>query len=109
MVFVVIARDGTDDGALERRLRVRPRHMERIAPCAERGEILAGVALLDRPGDGKMVGSLMVVDLPDETAVRNWLAEDPYMREGVWKDITILPGRVAPLPYVPWPGSTRAG
>ncbi len=104
MVFVVIAHDGKDPEAPARRMATRPRHMARIGPCAEKGELLAGVALLDRP-DGTMVGSVMVVDLPDEAAVRAWLAEDPYMKEGVWKDVTIQPGRVAPLPYRKLPGS----
>ena len=52
-----------------------------------------------------MVGSVMVLDLPDEAAVRAWLAEDPYTKEGVWQDVAILPGRVAPLPYRPLPGA----
>ena len=107
MVFVVIARDGRDEGAVPRRMAARPRHMERIAPCAARGELLAGVAILDRP-DGSMTGSVMVLDLPDEAAVRAWLAEDPYSREGVWQEVTILPGRVAPLPYRPLPGTAPA-
>ena len=49
MVFVVIAHEGEDAEALPRRMAARPRHMARIGPCAERGEILAGIALLDRP------------------------------------------------------------
>ncbi|HZF77248.1 MAG TPA: YciI family protein [Acetobacteraceae bacterium] len=100
MVFVVIAQDGRDEGAVPRRMATRPRHMQRIMPCAERGELLAGIALLNEPG-GRMVGSVMVLDLPDEEAVRAWLAADPYAEAGVWQDITILPGRVAPLPYRP--------
>ena len=100
MVFVVIAHDGRDEEALPRRMTTRPRHMQRITPCAERGELLAGVAVLDRP-EGNMVGSVMVLDLPDEDAVRAWLAADPYAQAGVWEDITILPGRIAPLPYRP--------
>jgi uncharacterized protein YciI len=104
MVFVVIARDGTDAEAPARRMATRPRHMARIGPCAERGEMVVGVATLDRP-DGTMTGSVMVLDLPDEAAVRAWLDEDPYMKEGVWKDVTIMPGRVAPLPYRPLPGA----
>ncbi len=108
MVFVVIAHDGRDEGAPARRMATRPRHMERIAPCAERGEMLAGIALLDQP-EGRMIGSVMVLDLPDEAAVRTWLAEDPYMREGVWQEVTVLPGRVAPLPYRPLPGSPPPG
>ncbi len=69
---------------------------------------LTRIALLDRP-DGAMVGSVVVLDLPDEAAVRAWLAEDPYTQEGVWQDITILPGRVAPLPYRPLPGTKPSG
>lgn len=102
MVFVVIAHDGSDADAVPRRMATRPDHMARIGPCAERGELLAGVALLDAP-EGRMVGSVMVVDLPDEAAVRAWLAEDPYSKAGVWQDVTILPGRIAPLPYRPLP------
>lgn len=102
MVYVVIAHDGTDADAVPRRMAARPAHMARIAPCAERGELLAGVALLENT-EGAMVGSVMVLDLPDEAAVRAWLAADPYTAAGVWKDITILPGRVAPLPYHPLP------
>jgi hypothetical protein len=104
MVFVVIAHDGKDAEAPARRQAVRPRHMARIGPQAEAGTMVLGVAVLDRP-EGTMTGSVMVLDLPDEAAVRAWLAEDPYMKEGVWKDVTILPGRVAPLPYRALPGS----
>ncbi len=105
MAFVVIAHDGKDPDAPQRRMQARPSHMERVRPCAEAGELVAGVALLDKP-EGTMVGSVMVLDLPDEAAVRAWLEQDPYMRGGVWKDITILPARVAPLPYRPLPGAT---
>lgn len=108
MAFVVIAHDGKDAEAPQRRQAARPRHMERVRPCAERGELLAGIALLDRP-DGAMVGSVVVLDLPDEAAVRAWLAEDPYTKEGVWRDVTILPGRVAPLPYRALPGTKPSG
>ena len=54
--------------------------------------------------DGRMIGSMMVLDLPDETAVHAWLAEDPYVRQDVWKDISILPFQIAPLKYRPLPG-----
>lgn len=108
MAFVVILHDGRDAGALERRLAARPRHFERVRPLAAEGEVVFGGAILDAP-EGGMVGSVVVLDLPDEAAVRAWLAEDPYMREGVWKDVTILPFRIAPLPYRPLPGSDGRG
>jgi uncharacterized protein len=105
MVFVVIVHDGTDAEALQRRMAARPRHFARVEPYARSGELVAGIALLDAP-DGKMIGSVVLLDLPDEAAVRAWLADDPYTKEGVWQDVTILPGRIAPLPYRPLPGST---
>jgi uncharacterized protein YciI len=108
MVFVVIAHDGADEDAPQRRAKARPRHMERVGPCAQRGELLAGIAILDQP-DGEMVGSVVVLDLPDEAAVHAWLAEDPYVREGVWKNVTIHPGRVAQLPYKPLVALNQAG
>lgn len=108
MIFVVIAHDGMDAGALQRRAAARPKHMERVEPRARSGELLAGVALLDRP-DGNMVGSMMVLDLPDEAAVKRWLAEDPYTQGGVWKSVTIHPGRIAQLPYRPLTGSPLSG
>jgi uncharacterized protein YciI len=107
MVFVVIAHDGMDAGARERRATARPRHMERVEPSARRGELLAGIALLDRP-DGAMIGSVVVLDLPDEASVQAWLAEDPYTQEGVWKHVTIHPGRVAQLSYKPLAGTAPA-
>ncbi len=108
MIFVVIAHDGMDAGAVQRRHAARPKHMERVEPLARNGELLAGVALLDRP-DGAMVGSMMVLDLPDEAAVKKWLAEDPYTQGGVWKNVTIHPGRVAQLPYRPLVAAPVAG
>ena len=108
MVFVVIAHDGKDAEAPQRRMATRPRHMARISPCADRGELLAGVAVLDGP-EGAMVGSVMVLDLPDEAAVRAWLAADPDSQQGVWKDIAVLPGRVAPLAYRPLTGAAPPG
>lgn len=103
MAFVVIAWDGKDEGALARRMAARPGHMEAVTPMARDGRLLLGGALLDAP-EGKMVGSVAIVDLPDEAAVRAWIAGDPY-GQGVWQDVTIHPFRVAPLPYRPLPGS----
>jgi uncharacterized protein YciI len=104
MSFLVIAHDGKDAAALERRLAARPAHFERVPAEAASGRLVIGGAILDAP-EGKMVGSALVLDLPDEAAVRAWLSADPYTEGGVWQDITIMPFRVAPLPYKPLPGS----
>jgi hypothetical protein len=91
--FLVIARDGTDEGAIERRRRVRPSHLESIAPLVEAGRVLVGGAILSSSGD--MVGSMLLVDFPDRSDVHAWLEGDPYVTGGVWKEIDVTPFRTA--------------
>jgi uncharacterized protein YciI len=101
---VIIARDGTDEGAEARRLAVRGAHMERVRPMAEDGTLAAGGAILDAPG-GRMVGSIAVIARADDASARAWMAEDPYVTGGVWRDISLHGTRFAPLPYRPLPGA----
>ncbi len=100
---VVIAMDGRDDGAEQRRLAVRGAHMERVAPMAADGTLALGGAILDAAG--RMTGSIAVIARPDEASARAWLADDPYVTGGVWQEITLHPTRFAPLPYRPLPGA----
>jgi uncharacterized protein len=93
MQFLVIARDGTDDEAIDRRKRVRPTHLEAIAPLVDEGHVLVGGAILNE--DGEMVGSMLLVDFPDRGGVDAWLEADPYVTGGVWKEIEVQPFRAA--------------
>lgn len=102
--FAVIARDGTDAAAPQRRQDVRPRHFARLGPEVAAGRIRLGGAILDAP-DGQMVGSIIALALPDEAAVRDWLAEEPYVAEGVWQDISITRWRIGAQPYPALPGA----
>ena len=101
---VIIARDGTDEGAEARRLAARGAHMERVRPMAADGTLAAGGAILDAPG-GRMVGSIAVIARADDASARAWMAEDPYVTGGVWRDISLHGTRFAPLPYRPLPGA----
>ena len=93
MEFLVMARDGSDEGAIERRQRTRPTHLASIAPLVEGGNILVGGAILNEAGD--MVGSMLLVDFPDRSDVDAWLAADPYVTDGVWREIEVTPFRTA--------------
>jgi hypothetical protein len=93
MEFLVVARDGTDDEAIERRRRARPTHLEAIAPRVDAGNILVGGAMLSE--DGEMIGSMLLVDLPDRAAVDEWLKVDPYVTGDVWREIEVRPFRTA--------------
>ena len=91
MDFLVIAMDGTDEGAPDRRMAARANHLEGIARLKEEGRFLAGGAILD--DDGKMIGSAVILDFPNRESAEAAVAEDPYSKGNVWQDITIRPFR----------------
>jgi uncharacterized protein YciI len=99
MRYAVIARDGTDPEAKARRLAVRPAHLERVVPFVERGRVLIGGAILDEDGD--MVGSILLTDFASREEVEAWVADDPYVTGGVWKEIEVLDFRPAVGAWLP--------
>lgn len=101
---VIIAMDGTDAEAPERRLAVRQAHMARVAPMAADGTLALGGAILDAPS-GRMIGSIAVTAHASDAAAKEWMAADPYVTGGVWRDIRLHGTRFAPLPYQPLPGA----
>jgi len=95
MQFLLVAFDGTDPGALERRMKVRPEHLDKIAILKKRGEFLLGGAILD--DNEKMIGSMIVYEFPDRAALDTNLKNEPYVIHGVWKKIDIMPYRLAKI------------
>lgn len=96
MGYAIIAFDGTD---ASRRREARARHMDVITRWAADGRLALGVPLLDP--DSKAIGSLMVLNVPDETHVKEYVGEEPFAREGVWSRFEALPFSIASLPYQP--------
>lgn len=95
MQFLLVAFDGTDAEALDRRLKVRENHLNKISLLKQRGEFKFGGAILD--DDGKMTGSMIVYDYPDRESLDASLQNEPYFTEGVWKKIEIRPFRIAKI------------
>src|SRR3990167_6335170 len=87
MQFVVIGLDGTDEKALDRRMAVRADHLAMGDKLVESGNLWYGAALLS--DNGKMKGSLYVVDFLSEKELQAWLAIEPYVVGNVWQNITI--------------------
>lgn len=94
MQFLIIAHDGEDKDALDRRLTVREAHLASCAAGVKAGEHLVGAALLDYAG--KMRGSVMIVDYPSRKEVDEWLAKEPYVVKEVWKKIEVIPCKIGP-------------
>jgi uncharacterized protein YciI len=93
MQFLLTAYDGSDPEALERRLKIRGEHLEKIAGLKKEGKFLIGGAILD--DGGKMIGSMIVYEFPDRQSLDERLKDEPYFTKGVWKKVDIQPFRLA--------------
>ena len=83
--FVVRAYDG--EGVLEKRLEVRPRHLESIERI--RKHVVCAGGLLD--DEGKMKGSALIMDFESRKELDDYIANEPYVLEKVWEKISIEP------------------
>ena len=70
--FVIYAKDGVDEQAIDRRMAVRPTHFEGIKKLKEAGNYILGGAILDN--NGKMIGSTMILQFETEEAFQELLA-----------------------------------
>ena len=83
MQFMIKAYDG--EGMLKKRMEVRPRHLEGMKKLGK--HIVCAGGLLD--DDGRMKGSVLIVDFPDRAALEEYLSGEPYVTEHVWKNVEI--------------------
>jgi uncharacterized protein YciI len=95
MQFIVTAYDGTDEGALQRRMNAREDHLKLTARMQEEGKTLYAVAILDE--SGKMIGSMLIVDFPSRAELDKWLEVEPYIKGDVWKIVDVKPCKVGPM------------
>ena len=85
MQFIIHAYDGTDADAMDRRMAARPKHLAYAAQI--KGRVICGGGILD--DEGRMIGSAMVFEFPSKEDFDEYLKNEPYIVEGVWKDIRI--------------------
>ena len=83
MQFIVKAYDG--EGMLERRMAVRPRHLEGMKRLG--GQVICAGGLLDEKG--KMKGSVLVMEFADRAELDAYLASEPYILEHVWEKVDV--------------------
>ena len=94
MEFLVIGRDGDDEGGPSRRAAVRERHLAGITGMVERGELRYAASIRDE--SGVMRGSMLVCEFASREALDGWLDTEPYVTGGVWKSISVEPCATAP-------------
>ena len=87
MQFLVIGKDGKDEKASARRLAVREAHLALGDKMEASGKRWYGCVMLD--DDGKMIGSMAVLDFPSEKELQEYLKKEPYMIGKVWQTVEV--------------------
>ena len=93
MQYVVHAYDHTSADAPDRRMAVRPAHLDFVRELKAKGQFVLGGALLGPAGN--MIGSMLLLDLETEEQLADYLNTDPYIVQGVWDRIDVKPFRKA--------------
>lgn len=91
--YLVTAYDYTDIEALQRRMNVRPHHLDAAKELRANGNYVLGGAILNE--EGKMIGSVMIVQFETEEALEAWKQNEPYITQKIWESVDVKPFRVA--------------
>jgi len=83
MQFIIKAYDG--ENKLDKRMEVRPRHLEGMEKLGE--HLICAGGLLD--DEGKMKGSALILDFDSREELDEYLKNEPYILENVWEKIEV--------------------
>ncbi len=93
MLYVIFCEDVPNSG--EKRAAARPAHLARVQEMIDAGRmVLAGpLPNIDSPDPGPagMGGSLLVIEFESLEAAKAWIADDPYVTQGVFERVTVRP------------------
>ena len=83
------------DESLEKRLSVRPAHVERLKQLLNEGRLLVAGPnpAIDNedPGPNGFTGSIIIAEFDSLEAARQWADADPYIEAGVYESVLVKP------------------
>ena len=91
MWYMIHGMDHSDTSEL--RQAARPAHLARLQALRDANRLLLAGPLPD-PLDNdnkRMLGSLIVADFDTLDAARAWAADDPYVLDGVYREVLVTP------------------
>jgi len=93
MLYCIFGEDVPN--SLEKRLSVRPAHLQRLTELQDAGRlVLAGpLPFIDSPDPGPagFSGSLIVAEFASLEAAKIWADTDPYVAAGVYAKVAVKP------------------
>ncbi|MES2428137.1 MAG: YciI family protein [Bacteroidota bacterium] len=91
--YLITAYDYTDEGTFEKRMQVRPHHLDGVRDMKAKGNYVIGGAMLNE--ENKMIGSTMILQFENEEQLEAWKQGEPYITQKIWESIDIKPFKVA--------------
>jgi uncharacterized protein YciI len=74
-------------------MNVRPHHLDGAKELKESGNFILGGAILN--DEGKMVGSVMILQFETEEQLETWKQTEPYIVQKIWETYDVKPFKVA--------------
>ncbi len=83
------------ENSLEKRMAVRPAHVERLKALAAEGRLMVAgphpAIDSEDPGEAGFTGSLVVADFDSLEEAQAWADADPYIAGGVYEKVIVKP------------------
>ena len=93
MLYAIISNDTED--SLEKRMSVRPKHIERLNQLKSEGRlVIAGPhPAIDNndPGEAGFTGSLVIAEFDSLEEAQSWANDDPYIESGAYQSVIVKP------------------
>ncbi|EGQ7949388.1 YciI family protein [Vibrio vulnificus] len=93
MWYVIFSQDV--ENSLEKRLSVRPQHLERLQALQDEGRLLTAGPMpaidSDNPSDAGFTGSTVIAEFPSLQEAQAWADADPYIAAGVYANVIVKP------------------
>ncbi|MEH0741319.1 YciI family protein [Vibrio cholerae] len=93
MWYVIFSQDVED--SLEKRLSVRPAHLERLQALQDEGRLLTAGPMpaidSENPGEAGFTGSTVIAEFDSLEQAQCWADADPYVAAGVYQSVVVKP------------------
>jgi uncharacterized protein YciI len=93
MWYAIICED--TENSLEKRLQVRPAHLEQLYKLRDQGRLLVAgphpaIDSVDSASAG-FTGSLIIAEFDNLDSAQQWADQDPYLQAGVYAKVAVKP------------------
>ena len=93
MWYVIFSQDV--ENSLEKRLSVRPQHLDRLQTLHDEGRLLTAGPMpaidSDNPGEAGFTGSTVIAEFNSLENAQAWADADPYIEAGVYQNVIVKP------------------